>query len=606
MTKNAADIAADMISAMKVADPELDTSIGTVARKILDVAAEQIAPAYAISFLEEWIYDIDTKEGASLDDYVNQFGIFRIPARRATGRVTFFRPKATTVTIDVPVSTYVSAPGNVTFTTVAAARILKGSNSVTVPVQATATGSSGNLPVGSIINMVGGLSGVSASVVQADATTGGLDNESDVSLRERFRKTVFRNLAGTEDMFLSLALEDPTPADSSDAQAVQAVVIGPTRQWREQIQVLADGPSLLGTSTIPLSNSKYIYEGSSFFGPDIDSGSILTEDVHYFFEADNPPVVRSIFENLVEDAVYELQFEYVSTASRNDPNNGITNRVDIWVSGTHPEAASEVTYWQPQTFVTDASNALHAPRYVRKTRNVGYSTAVSGNKFIQLAWGPIVEFPEILTINGEEYVRDTDFWVVHEDSAFGWSPRSRFGLEFDSGNVPPFNAQISLAGSSGSGYFFNRLPWDVEARARKWKLVTSDLMVHQARPFHVLFNFAVMYAPNYERGVVQSGIDAALSTWMVSQGFQSVIQVSDILSVAHNVNGVDNIRFLVDGERALEDDADSWGIQVVNEAGIHIDHLGSTRPEDRVLEDSQIPVLYDVRYVTKAQNSFGE
>ena len=140
--KSAADIAAEMVALMKAADPELDTSIGSVARKILDVVAEQIAPAYAVSYLQDWMYSIDAKSGSALDDYCAQFGIKRIPAKRATGLIEFTRGKAATANIPIPVGSIVvtGTTPRVAFSTYTSAWLPKGQTSVFVPIQAMQAG----------------------------------------------------------------------------------------------------------------------------------------------------------------------------------------------------------------------------------------------------------------------------------------------------------------------------------------------------------------------------------------------------------------------------------------------------------------------------------
>src|SRR5689334_8672916 len=97
-----------MIAAMKVSDPELDTSIGSTTRKIFDVVAEQVAPAYAVAHLEEWVYSIENKSGSDLDDFCSMFGIYRLPAKRAIGVVTLVRSSVATESINIPQDVQIS------------------------------------------------------------------------------------------------------------------------------------------------------------------------------------------------------------------------------------------------------------------------------------------------------------------------------------------------------------------------------------------------------------------------------------------------------------------------------------------------------------------
>jgi len=603
--KSAADIAAEMVALMKAADPELDTSIGSVARKILDVVAEQIAPAYAVSYLQDWMYSIDAKSGSALDDYCAQFGIKRIPAKRATGLIEFTRGKAATANIPIPVGSIVvtGTTPRVAFSTYTSAWLPKGQTSVFVPIQAMQAGMAGNLPVGSLTTRASAVSGVNVAVNQAAPTTGGQDAESDSSLRERFRRTVFRSMAGVEDMFLALALEDPTPDDDSDAQATHAVVIGPTTRWRDQVQPTGG----VAESTMPAGTAKYIWAGSSVVGTDIDAGSILTEGVHYTFEGDAASVttITSIDDNLQDDTLYDFDFEYTSSASRNDPDGHITNRVDIWVSGVAPQHATEVLYWQPQVFDADDTSDYYHLLYERKVTDGPPAVPVVGNSFLPLAWGPIVTFPSTLTIDGDTYEEGTDYWVVHRNDAFGWAPKSLFGLEFDDSVTIPDNSQILLTGTSS--YYYNRIPHDVQARIEKWKMATTDVWVHAAVPVRLVVHLAIMYSRGYVRGAVEAAIDNALSNWFNSMDFRQVVQVSDIISVVHGVSGVDNVRLTHSGEPAIPTDSDSWGINKVAEDGTFIAGVrNGTRATDLILGDHQVAVLHDIRYVVRGQNTFGQ
>lgn len=607
--KSAADIVSEMMAAMAVSDPELDTSVGSVVRKILDVVAEQISPAYAEQYLSSYVYDVDTKSGAALDDFVAAFGFSRLPAIRATGVVTFSRPTPATTNISVPANTQIATGSSpqVVFATVAPAVLVKGTSSVSVPVQAVVAGESGNLPADALSILLTPLAGISSTTYQSDATSGGVNAESDEALRARFKRTIFRSLAGTEDMFVGVAIEDTTPEDTSDAVAVQANVIGASKFWREQVQVSMIDGTLQAISTVPVGNIKHTYVGSAVFGEDIDNGAILTEGIHYTFDTTvTPPRVKAVGTNLADGQVYDLVFEYVPSASRNEPSQQITNRVDIWVSGVAPEQAVETTYYRTNAFNNDPASPYFVDKFIRDS-DTGIVPPVAGNHLLQLAWGPIIEFPETLTVAGTTYVKDVDYWVVHDDTAYGYSPSSRFGLEWRSDRQPPVDAQIIL--SEQASYFYNRMPADVEARAARWKLVTTDLKAHAAKQFRMVLNFAVMYHPAYDKGVVQAALDRALANWMDGLGFRSVVQVSDILAVAHAVSGVDNIRFLNSLESASEDDND-WGIQHVSGDGTFLDHVATvgtpSRAKDIVLADNQVPVLYDIRYVTKAQNTFDE
>lgn len=597
---NASTFASQMIDALAISDPELDTSIGSTTRKIIDAVAETAARASLDSHLLNYQFDVDAKVGADLDDFAVMFGISRLAAQRATGLVTFSRPTAAATDILIPAGTQVvtgTAP-QVVFATVAPAYITKGTTSADVPVQALVGGESGNLTAGALTLLATPVDGVSPTTNNATATSGGVNTEPDSAFITRFKKTVFRSMAGTEDMYLGAVLEGAAGASDTESPT-QAVVLGATRRWREQVQIAGDGTAV---STIPASNSSYIFPDSPVLGADIDSGQILTPGIHYLFDATvNPPTISSIGGALTVGALYDLEFEYSSRSSRNDPAAGITNRVDVWCNGVMPVEATEATFFR-STAVFASSGPLDTDNFVRL--NTPGTKPTLGNVFIRLAYGPILAFPNSLTVAGTTYFEGTDYWVVHDDTAFGYGPTSLFGLEWLGTHVPPENSAITLSGASA--YTYNRVPRDAEDRIRRWRLVGTDARAHAAKRINLRLSLAVMFDPSFDRAQVESDIRRFLARYLDGAGFDARIQVSDLLQIAHNVFGVDNVRFLTSAEPT---NTDQYAIERVSDDGDRISYVTSgsspARAADLYLGDNEIPVLHSVNIVAKAANTYG-
>lgn len=588
---DAAPFAARMINALGLADPDVDTSVGTVPRKIIDMLAEQLAEIDSTQDLLAYRFDIDSKHGADLDDFVAMFGFSRFPARRARGTVTIFRPAPAPQHIYIPAGTQVSTSSvrnPVVFSTLGGSYMAKGTTSVDVPVVAVLGGAAGNVAANTIDVLVNGIESLSSATVNAAATHGGADQESDQALVMRFKKTVFRSIAGTEDMYLGTALEaDPTAA-ASGTVPTQAKVLGVSARWNEQVQIEQDGTA---ESMIPTDNVKYIFDDSFVLGPDIASGQILARDVHYTVDTSvMPPKITSI--SLEEGAIYDLEFEYTSSASRNDPAVGISNRIDVWVNGEDIREAGEAfTYTNSRAFTSATGDVMSAQNYVRL--NLPDQHPDVGNTFSQLTWGPIYSVPDVIVAAGTEYREGVDFHIVHEDTAFGWGPTSRFGIEWITSTPPSPGTQIGLT------YLYNRIPRDVEARIRRWRLVGTDARAHAAKPARLVLHMAVMYVPGVNTSLVNQGIFRALSDHMEVRGFASKIQVSDLLHAAAGVNGVDNVRMLNSG-----DDPSNYGIQEVTATGIEVKKWAvSGRAVDVLLKDDQVPILHDVRIDPRAQNT---
>ncbi len=597
---DASTFASQMIGSLAVSDPELDTSIGSTTRKIIDAVAETAARASLDSHLLNYQFDIDSKVGADLDDFAVMFGISRLAAQRATGLVTFSRPSAAATDILIPAGTQVATGTSpqVVFATVAPSYITAGTSTAEVPVQALLGGESGNLTAASLTLLATPVDGISATTTNSVPTSGGVNTEPDSAFVARFKKTVFRSMAGTEDMYLGAVLEGAVGASDVESPT-QAVVLGATRRWREQVQIAGGGTA---TSTIPAGNASYIFPDSSVLGADIDTGQILTPGVHYTFDPTvNPPTITAIGGALVVGDLYDLEFEYSSNSSRNDPTAGITNRVDVWCNGVMPVVATEATFFR-STSVFASSGPLDVDKFVRL--NSPGTNPVVGNVFVRLAYGPILAFPNSLTVAGTTYLEGTDYWVVHDDTAFGYGPTSLFGLEWLGTHVPPENAAITLSGASA--YTYNRVPRDAEDRVRRWRLVGTDARVHAAKQVYLRVNLAVMFDYSFDREQVTTDVERALAQFFDGAGFDAKIQASDILQTVHNVFGVDNVRFLTSDEPIT---VGKYAIERVSDDGDRISYVtaGSApaRAADLYLGDNEIPVLHTVNLVAKAANTYG-
>ena len=263
-----ADIVAQMLSGLGVSLPALDTTIGSPVRSILDVVAESIAEAYADQYLLSYQYDIYTKAGSDLDNYVAQFGFTRLPGTRSTGSITFSRTSAAPSDVYIPTGTQVSdnnTPPDI-FNTLTPVILAQGTTSCSVPIQANVAGVAGNVSANTIINCTNNLSGFS-SLTNPSGLTGGSDPESDDKLRARFLATVFRNMAGTTPMFLGVALEDPDVS--------QANVVGATKTYSEIIAIAS------GFALSSVQDFGYLYPGTSVLGKNIFNGDIVTPTGDY-------------------------------------------------------------------------------------------------------------------------------------------------------------------------------------------------------------------------------------------------------------------------------------------------------------------------------------
>jgi uncharacterized phage protein gp47/JayE len=608
---SAATIAARIRSALSITQPDLDTSIGSPVRKMIDAFAESLSESYFETHLLTYQYDIDAKTDADLDAFCQLFGIARLAAKRATGTVVFSRVAgATTSTVFIPVNTEVRAisvdpPESVL--TVASAVMEPGITSVTVPVQAIDAGPVGNLPAGAVSVVVTPVEGVGA-VTNIDPISGGVGQETDTELRDRWKRTVFRGMAGTEQMFLGVALDDP--------DCFSANVVGSSKRRREQVQIAS------GAAVSQVQDATFIYSSPVAVGRDIDNGDVFLRDYDWSWDTTvNPPrVVVLNAAAMPNGTLVDLDFEYTPQASRNDPAGGITDRVDVWVGGTRAVAAQQsVVFSTALTFSASTGSKYYNQNFVRPD---GVHPAVS-NIFVPLAFGPIITVPATLVVGGTTYALATAanplgttvgstkyaYQIVHDDTAAGYGASSLFGLEWSvaSGYTPPNNT-VFVVGQSG-GYTYNQLIQSVQDATDRWRLVSYDARVHQAKTFALRFSLAVMYERSSSQTVVNQAIDAAIAAYLAQVGFDGVVQVSDVLQVAHNVPGVDAVRFLhgsdYSGWNPATPNAFAVGVQRVVAGAVtqsYVDTNGYAL--DVLFGDAELPIFSSAVKVAKAQNTF--
>jgi uncharacterized phage protein gp47/JayE len=606
---SAGDIVSNMVAALRVAEPNLDTSVGTPIRKILDVIGESTAEAYVDGNLINYQYDIDSKTGGDLDDFVALFGFTRIPSQRAQGVVTFTRPNdqtAATQALVIAPGTQVLAQTNplVYVQTITSGVMDAGITTIDIPVQAVSSGVNGNVPAGLLTTLVQSAPGIT-SVTNAQALSGGTAQESDDQLRARFKQTVFRSLAGTAAMYQAVAQEVPQDVNVPTSRAVSSVnVIGASSRYREQIQIVG------GTATSTLPNAAYIYSDNNFCGPDIDNGVMLTPNVDYHLTITNPTngtnatcVIVSNNSTTMPDGIYDFDLEYVSQSSRNDPANtrfgqgAINNRIDVYCNGTVTDTATQsVVFSNALTFNTTSSSPYYNQLYSMGSP----STPVppNGYVFIPLAFGPLLTLPATINISGTVYTYQTDYFIVQQEGPFGHSIKSRYGIAWNPAHMPANGATFSLT------YNYNRVGRDVQEAINNWRLVGTDALAHTGIPIPLKFNFAIVYDKRFDITAVNTAIDTALSSFISSLGFFQQLQVSDVLNVVHNVAGVDNVRFLTS-----TDDAVSYAICQMSAYATNTIlsvYASGGRAIDVNFTDQQYPTYFGSRIIIKARNTFGQ
>lgn len=602
-----AEIVARIVAALALTEPDLDLSVGSLPRKMIDAVALPISETTTEAHLVNYQYDIDSKTGPALDDFVRLFGLERIGAQRATGIISFSRSATVAAkgAARIPIGTQVAARGSikVSVQTIVSAVLDKDQTSIDVPVRALISGTVGNVGANTLTNLVTPLANVTVAK-NYQALVGGTNAETDSQLRARFKSTVFRNIAGTEHMYSAMALQfSADPSDASSRPVSRANVLGPSKRWVEQLSITG------GAASSTITDAVYLYPSSIFVtAPD---GSVLRDaDYDYTIDAftdsgTNTGRVRLSLTGLdgSDGDIYSIRFDYVSYYSRNDPLGsrfgsgvGVNNRVDIWINGEVGKTATASPKFVNTTklqFNDTAGSSLYRRRYSTLS---GAHPAIN-DVFIPLGFSPVIGVPNTITIGPNTYTEGTHYDIVHQSDAFGYGPSSRAGLVWYMAHGAPSSTNLGSI-----SYVYNSIPGLLEDRiATQWRLLGTDVRVHAGRPVSYRVHLAVVYDARYTASSVNAAITTKLRSFVAGLGFNSALQVSDLLQQIHNVPGVDNVRFLTS-----TDDATNYGIQVINSDGTPGAVISSGgRAKDVYFDDATYPVFDSIRVIAKAKNTFG-
>lgn len=518
---SANDFSNQMVAQLRILDPSVSAEVGTPERKIIDTVAQSLADNQVDLTGLSNATDIDSKYGANLDTFTALFGFARQGSTTATGYVIFTRNTPAPASINIPLGATVQA--NVSnsqgqfmqYQTVTGGTLAQNATASTpVLVQCTTAGSVGNAAVSVLTDLLGipVVQGVTA-VSNPAPITGGTDGESDDVYKARFKNTVFRNLAGTEDQYLALALAGTT--------VTKANVVGPISTYQEYLQVpdvddagylagvqyangatLPDG-SILGQastgilavqgqwtsslSAIPYAQDIYQQPPPTITNGQTDGTYFYQQGMDYQFnypalivgdaerEGAIPGTVAPNFtflnvfnpssnstyaglQTLSPGDIMLSEFSYLSSASRNSIKHNVYNAVDIYTDGESSTSASTVFLPLLNQFTTNSNDVL----YVENFRRDGEPMVRPhpGNFFTPLPQSPLTALPPTITVtNGAtvtNYYLGYHYWLVHEISVLGGTIRARDGIEWNS----TLNADDSSIGTPTAPSTNNSNPYN--------------------------------------------------------------------------------------------------------------------------------------------------
>lgn len=617
MAKTPDVVAKEILAKLAITAPGFSLELGTPERKIVDAVAEAISEAYIDQYLVGSLLDIESKAGIELEQFVGIFGFGRLQGRRSTGIVRVELNTANAQDISIPNGsqfyTRQSLPGSgkpLYFSSTQAVVIPAGSYVVDVPVECADVGTSGNVPPDSIV-YVGDILGAT-SVTNLQAFTGGVNVETDDELRQRFKDTFLRSVIGTEDWYLGLAYNNKNIS--------KAACFGPIKKYATQIVVPETSMTL---DSYVGDDIKYAWPGNwhvwVFKNLGQQDEKFYRRNLDYeWIAGDSPAFGRVAGGDLLEGEVVDLEFEYTTRSSRNNPTEGVTNKVDLFVNGSDPYTVTERTKVPEETGVdavvltSQADDQFYSGNFAR----IGSpGTPESTHRFTRLGSTPVVSFPSIITVTTTtgganagviktNYQQGVDYHLlrpapdrnVNSTTLLAGSPYEIAGIEWtDTG--PDSGTPVTLT------YVYNRVPEVLQAMVKTSKQVATDVLVHQAGYQYVRVYLSVEYDRGFVITQVNNAINERLKGYFAGLPYGAWVEVSDLCLAVHQVLGVDNVKLTLSGEDGVDtvtkmdygiktygDSADtSWVTTRIDE----VTEKYLPYEDDFKLRDNQLPVFLE-------------
>jgi len=587
-----ATISASILATLAANAPQLSCAVGTPERQIIDACAAQISAAYISQYLTGGMMNINTLSGLQLDEMIGIFGFGRLQGSAATGTVTVTLTNVAASAIAIPVgSQFSTTPGlaglstTLYYTSTQATVIPAGSFTVTIPVKCSDTGTQGNVPPDSITSQSAAIG--SSVTTNTAAMTGGTDAETDSQLRQRFQATFLRNVSGTQDWYESVALQNNNVA--------RVAVYGPVTLYATQLAV----PNFGDFITLPVAaDVKFVWnDGNSCFNNLGTAEETFFSPVNDFNLSSGygaPNFTNLTDGALTEGAIVDLEFQYTTQSSRNDPGNTdlegapspITNKVDVFVDGVGPFSVTETTVMPTTQLSSTEGTMLYYGNFERVGSNLGAPSP--NNYFMRLGSVPIVSFPSTITVQGTTYTQGVNYFLLQPNYSFNnkyttlrGSQMEIAGLEWVATASPPAaNTQLVL------NYVYNQVPQLLDAVMRSSKQICTDVLNHQAQYQYYTTCLTVEYSRNYAISTTNTAIVARLQAFYQTLNFRSPVIFSQLEAAVQQVLGVNEVHVTT----ALENDT-NYGIQVFNSS---LDTTpASVQTTDFVLNDNQIAVYQD-------------
>lgn len=551
-----------LISAIRAQSPSLDTSAVSPIRVLINAVAEMGAQADTAQD-RAYNWDVSSKSGRDLDNFVELFGFSRLPAKHAQGYVTLTFGPTTTRDYLLPMGTRFysgkkGVVGRYSYVSTELVAIPKFSSYINIPIRAEFPGEAYNARPGE----VGVLDYAVEQLVNVNndrPITGGKGAETDEELRNRFRTMLFRNNLGNEAWYRNIALSHPGVA------AVQ--IIKPSQDTEEHLKIVKD--------VAKCTEDSLIYSYPETFGVYLPRRKEwLEEGVDFVVTVDNQtplsPVITFTGIKHQEGESCIVRYRYCSNKSRNNPLTNNMHYLDMFVSGTQSSTWIDLSTWpSDQVFGSGSVNENTHP------------DGTVGDPYFIFTKQPVMFVPDNVSVQGKDYYKNKDYVLVKDRTVNGDSTRARDILLWKT-NLPAGEPMPSFR----FPYFHNGVVSSLQSTIDEPDMHTAvdDVLVHSA--IEIPFDFDLII--EWERGFDNvEALRAAISSHFSRVPMGSKIKMGGLMKTIQDVNGV--------------------AAAFIGENGIHSDTIIRGRNKwkfDVPLPDGSIPILNKLNITTTASNIY--
>jgi uncharacterized phage protein gp47/JayE len=325
---------------------------------------------------------------------------------------------------------------------------------------------------------------------------------------------------------------------------------------------------------------------------------------------------------VVAGGLYQLRFNYIPLASRNSFASGILNRVDVYTAGSSPTAASEAVLFGINGGTTTPTLPIFSGNpastyFVGNFQRTDGTYPQVGNALVALSYSPIISVPTTIispqspgNAGAVTKIYETDYWAVNNVTSAGWSDTSIAGIEWNISSAFGANFTTFAPASVSIPYVFNAVPAAVDTALQQWRLLSQDVMVHQATAVPLNFYLVAILSPGISLSTAQAAMSAAIQSLLSSISFNGYLEPSVVIAAVSAVTGVQAVRFANSSD--VTGGSHAYAIAPVDATGAVLTPYSSTYPGSTTevvsavtFSDTTYPIFNGLFVTPTAQNLFG-